>query len=614
MAPEQVRDQSVDVRADVYALGVVLYESLAGEPPFTGSSAQAVLAEVLTADPKSLGAARTDIPPHVDAAVHRALSRNPNDRFPSASAFAAALAAPRDSLHAVTSPARQRARLDARWGLALAVGMTTLALGATLALHVHRSRDVASRQLPAASTPAPAEQRSVAVLPFDNVGGQQADEYFSDGLTEELIATLSQLRSLRVAARTSSFAFKRQTRDIREIARALNVASVLVGSVRTHDGRMRVTAQLVDASTGLDRWSGTYDERQLADVFGIQSDLALRIARALEANLSPAERGRISRKPTESLEAYTLYLKGRFAWAERGEGLMTALEYFRRAIVVDSQYARAYAGLASAYLPLAVHGYLEPRGAREKARDAATRAVALDSSLAEAHTMLATYLHVFEWNWQAAEREYRHAITLDPNEPTAHLWYGYMLEALGRFDEAIVERRRAIDLDPLAPNSGLAAALRKSGRYDLARAAYESVIAHHPGYWQAHEGLAQTLQATGALTDAANEFERAAALAGHTARPNAELARVLALAGRTDEARRLVAELRTDAASTRIYHPAIAMALDALGDRRSAIEWLETAYRQRHPGLIDISDNDAYGALRGDPHFEDLRRRIGFRR
>ena len=609
MAPEQVSAGVIDARADIYALGVVLYELLAGEPPFRGASAHEVCMKVLTAEPKSLLKIRPEVPAHVDAAVRTAIAREPVDRFASASAFADALSAP----PADAARRTRRARLVRQFAIALgAIAIAAVTIAITMNTGVMRA--MLARRAHASPVATPAEQRSVAVLPFENVGGEPANEYFSDGLTEELIAALSQLRSLRVAARTSSFAFKRDARDVREIARALNVAAVLEGSVRMRGGRIRVTAQLVDAATGLDLWSGTYDERQLAAVFDIQSDLALRIARALEANLSPSERGRLTRRPTESLEAYTLYLKGRFAWSQRNEGLTTAIDYFERAIAIDPQYARAYAGLASAYPPLAVHGYVEPREAAVHARDAARRAVALDDSLAEAHTALAAYLHVFEWDWAGAEREYQHAIALDPGEPTGHLWYGYLLETLGRFDEAIAERKRAADLDPLAPNMGLATVLAKAGHRDTALAAFHDAIARHPGFWQSHESLGELLEAMGNLPEAMRELERAAQLAGGTSAPRAGLARVLARSGKRAEATRLVAELRAEAAKSGNYHPLVATAMFALGDTTAAIAWLETAYRQRHPGLVDIGTDEAYDALRQNGQFQDLTRRVGLGR
>ncbi len=440
ISPEQAAaDRDVDVRSDIYALACVLYEMLAGQPPYTGPTAQTIIAQHMTATVPEIRRVRALVPEHVERAIVRALSKLRADRFSTAQEFAAALVAPDATAPAGTSRVgRGRTLLRTAFGAAAVLVVVFL-------LNIGGLRDRLTRRGAAAA--ADDDRRSVAVLPFQNVGSPD-EEYFSDGLTEELIGVLSQLRSLRVAAHTSAFAFKGQARDVREIARALSVANVLTGSVRKTENRVRVTAQLVDASSGLDIWSETYEERDLSDIFNIQADVARRIARALEANLSVADSARLARKPTENLEAYTLYLKGRYFWGRRGERLTTAIEYFNRAIAIDSQYARAYAGLAGVFGPLGSYGYVAPQEERERMRNAALRAVELDDSLAEAHTVLAAYHHLYEWNWRDAEREFQRAIDLDPSFPTAHLWYGFFLETMGRYAEAIKERQLARALDP----------------------------------------------------------------------------------------------------------------------------------------------------------------------
>ena len=245
-------------------------------------------------------------------------------------------------------------------------------------------------------------------------------------------------------------------------------------------------------------------------------------------------------------------------------------------------------------------------------REAVRKAVELDDSLSEAHTVQAAYLHVYEWNWSRAEREFQRAIDLDPNQPTAHAWYGYLLENLGRFDEAISERERGLELDPLAPEVTLGGALRKAGRYQDARRAFRDVIARYPNNWPAHEGLGLVYELTGELDDAIREFELAVTFAGPTQRPKAGLARVLALSGRTADAQRLIRELYADAARTGIYHPVVAAAVLATGDQNGALEWLERSYGQRHPALVELYVDGRFASLRGDRRFDDLLRRVGF--
>jgi len=618
MSPEQASgDTNVDARTDVYALACVLFEMLTGEPPFTGPTVRSVISKHLREPAPDVREVRDRVPNHVADAIAGALAKVSADRFGTARQFAEALASPgtasgpRARLGARGAPAlASGARRRARTG-ALLAGVAALALVALVATDFGGMRTSLTRKLGAARTSVSDGERSVAVLPFANVGGSADDDYFSDGLTEELIATLSQLRSLRVAARTSAFAFKGQARDAREIAQALNVGTVLVGSVRKSADRIRVTAQLIDARTGLDLWSETYDERQLADVFDIQSDMARRIAAALEARLTPSEEQRIGTKPTENLAAYTLYLKGRYYWRTRGAQLDTAIEYFKRAIAIDSGYARAYAGLASAYGPQGVHGYLHPRDARERMVTAARRAIALDPQSSEGHAALGAYLHVFEWDWEGAERELRRAIQLDRNFSTAHEWYGHFLENMGRFEEALVERRLASALDPLVASSGVGTSLALLGRSDSALVAYRETLELDPKYWQAHDRLGDLLISRGDLAGAIASFSRAVATSGGTSRAKAGLARALALAGRTQEAWEVVRQIREQTAANGIQHPSVANALLALGDTTAAFEWLEGSFRQRHPAMTSIGVFEGYAGFRADPRFQDLLRRIG---
>jgi serine/threonine-protein kinase len=609
MSPEQASgDKPVDARADVYALACVLFEMLAGEPPFTGPTAQSILVKHLTEPVPELRRRRDSVPEHVNVAITRALAKLPADRFTSARHFVDALDGGR-----VAVPGQKESRPWLRRGPVVAGALVVVAaVAALMATDVGGLRTrLTGSQTPVAPVLGDGRQ-SIAVLPFDNVGGNPAEEYFSDGLTEELIAALSELRSLRVAARTSAFAFKNQARDVRQIARALNVSSVLVGSVRKAQDRIRVTAQLIDANTGLDLWSQTYDERALAQVFDVQADIARRIAAALEASLTPAEQRRLVAKPTENLDAYVLYLKGRYYFGKRGAQLDTAINYFKQAIAIDPGYARAYAGLAASYGPQGVHGYIHPDKGRANMGSAARRAVALDDGLAEAHTVLAAYLSVYEWNWDAAEREFRRALELDRNFPTAHEWYGYMLENLGRFDEAISERWLARSLDPLVPGPGPASALILAGRYDSAKTVARDVVALDPTYWQAHWRLGDALAMTGDLSGAAAAYERAIVTSSGAAEPPAALARVLARSGKMGSAREIVAEIQRKSARTGIKHPDVAAALFAVGDTSAAFDWLEAALRQRHPAMPTLLVGTAFADMRPDPRFQDLVRRVGF--
>jgi tetratricopeptide (TPR) repeat protein len=382
--------------------------------------------------------------------------------------------------------------------------------------------------------------------------------------------------------------------------------------VRRVGARIRVTAQLINAADGLHLWSGTY-EQEGTDIFAIQSELALRIASALEAKLTPAERARLARRPTASPEAHVLYLKGRHFWNQRTpSGFVRAIDYFERAIEVDPQYAAAYAWLAMSYSLQGVSGDLPPQEARGRMREAALEALELDDGLAEAHTALGAYLNVFAWDSKGSEQAYRRAIKLDPSFGTARHLYGNLLGAIGRLEEAVAQKTKAAELDPLAPQptNSLGSMLLVAGRAEEAHEAFRSVVELDSTYWQAHAGLGAFYETTGQLEEAIHAHRRAVELASTNANARALLARVLARAGRKDEAGVILGQLQEEAARTGIYRPVVGAVFVALGDVDGALEWLERSYQQRHPQLRFIAGRED-PRLANDLRYLDLLRRIG---
>jgi serine/threonine-protein kinase len=402
MSPEQAAgERTLDARSDIYSLGCVLYEMLAGEPPFTGPNPQAILAKRLTGPAPDLGTVR-EIPPAVDRAVGRALARIPGDRFATAADFAADLEP--TAQPAVAPPPAPRETLRG-WPA------RALALAAVLAIVLLVGRAVLGRDGSSGRPPL----ASAAVLPFVDLSPGKDQEYFSDGLTEELITSLSQVEGLRVAARTSSFQFKGGSADVREVGRRLDVGAVIEGSVRKSGNRMRIAAQLVNASDGYQLWSQAYD-RELTDVFTVQEEIARAIVAALRVKLGVAEGAALSAAPTRDVEAYDLYLKGRFAWNQRTAAAMTeAVKYLEQAVARDSGFARAWAALADAYILLVPYAGASRETTWPKARTAAQRALALDSTLAEAHTALAYGTMIYAWDWPAAEACFGRAFAADPD-------------------------------------------------------------------------------------------------------------------------------------------------------------------------------------------------------
>ena len=454
-------------------------------------------------------------------------------------------------------------------------------------------------------------ERSIAVLPFANMSPGPDQEYFADGLAEELISTLSHVRSLRVASRTSAFAFKGQNRDIRSIGKVLNVRTVLEGSVRKSGNRVRVTAQLINSADGFHLWSETF-EREGTDIFAIQADLALRIANALKAELTPEERKRIARAPTENSQAHTLYLQALyFAGQRRSGSLARAIDYYERAIAADPQYAAAYAGLASVYPPLGVFGFISASEGRQRMRSPAMKAVALDPGLASAHAALGGYMYAYEWNWIAAEREFKRAIELDPSE--SHGWYSVYLLAMRRNNEAIREARLGSELAPLSAisYSQLGYTLVCAGRPDLALAPLNTAIELDSGLSNSHLQLAFAYEALGKWEDALRKYEKAAALVPGKVVESAYLGRALARAGKKSEAREILDSLRAVNARTHIYMPQVALLIDELGARDSAVAWLESSAGQRHPAFPHSMGEPAFRSLRRDPRVRTILHRHG---
>ncbi|HSK19020.1 MAG TPA: tetratricopeptide repeat protein [Longimicrobiales bacterium] len=545
-------------------------------------------------DPQ-LEAMATPLAAHVGAAPVSGSGDTPTPPAAHVGAAPASASAPAPSPASARRPLRRRA-VVLTVAVAAAMGLATVVWAILLVPDTNpRSSAVTSA---AAVSP-----KSIAVLPCLNLSGDPEQEYFSDGLTEELTGVLAGMHSLQVVARTSAFAFKGVDRDIREIGKTLNVGTILECSVRRAGERVRVTAQLINAVDGFHLWTETY-EREGTDVFAIQTDLALRIARALEAELTPVERARVARRPTASPEAHALYQKGRYFWNQRtASGYARAIEYYERAIAADPDYAEAYAGLATVYSMQGIFDIITPEEATERTRVNALKALELDPDIAEAHTVLGGYYQAHVWDSEAAEREHLRALELDPNYSTAHFWYGNFLTSMHRFEEAIAHKTMAVELDPLSAQLSWALGITflVAGRTDEALVHFRNAVELDSLYTPAHAGIGAVFEARGQLEEAARVYQRS---------DRVGLARALGLLGRKDEARVILQELQADAARTGVYAPWVATVFPAVDDIDGAINWLEHSYRQRHPALRFIG-GPGFDLLERDPRFRDLRRRIG---
>ena len=483
------------------------------------------------------------------------------------------------------------------------VDLRMTSLGARALKNVASPVDVYKVEMPWESGAAGSglDVRRVAVLPFVSLSPDPNDEYFADGLTEELIDRVCQVKELAVIARTSVMNYKGAKKNASQIGRELRAGALVEGSVRKASNKIRVTAQLIRADTEEHLWSSKYD-RDMADVFEVQSDIAEKVAEALKVQLLPAEREAVQKKPTESADAYTLYLKGRYYWSARTEeGLKKAAEYFQKAIDLDPAFARAYSGLADTYSIMRFQGFAPASGSGAKARALAEKALEIDGSLAEACASLA-FVQDDAFNWGESERLYRKAIELNPSYATAHFWYSILLTWLWRFDEAVAEAKRAEELDPLsqATSIALGQVLVYAHRSDEAIMHLQEKIRADPGFASPHFILGLAYFYGGMYEKAIEELRIAISIEGSAlTRPLAVLGWSLARLGREREARELLEELR----GRKISKSVLGAFYLELGEREEAVKCVEEAFEAREPGLGWISGMLPLDALRSDARF-----------
>ena len=569
MSPEQsTAEEEIDGRSDLYSLGCVLYEMLTGEQPYTGPTAQAVIAKRFISPVPHVKVVR-DVPDELDMAVTRALARTPVDRYASAAEFATALRQVRNGTS--TPPG-----------------------------------------LPSVEKSAP-DKKSIAVLPLVNRSADPENEYFSDGMTEEIINVLGKVPGVQVASRTSSFAFKGKEVDIRDIGEKLGVGSVLEGSVRKVGNRIRITTQLTDVTNGYNLWNETYD-RQLEDVFAVQDEISRAIVDALKVQLAGGD-GPLVVPTTENLEAYNLYLKGRFFYYRFTEtDLKRGIEFFEHALARDPRYAKAYAGIADCWSFLA-DDWVVPDEAYPKAKAAAMRALDLEPSLSEAFTAIGKVLSWYEWDFAGAERELNKAVKFNPNSAEAQFVFGSTLPCVGKLDAAIHAMRQALVLDPLSPLYS-----RWVGRYLLFARDWDGALdqSHKTleldaNYYHAFLDIGAAHLGRGDAEQSLEWYRRAQSLPSSVRSYDAHLVRALAALGQADEAQAIMERLETEAKESYLRSEVLAMGYAALGDRDAAFACLDKALNARSAGLIFVHVDPAYAPLRSDPRLGALAQRIGVR-
>jgi TolB-like protein/DNA-binding winged helix-turn-helix (wHTH) protein/Tfp pilus assembly protein PilF len=488
-----------------------------------------------------------------------------------------------------------------------------LTRGVIVALALVLSLSIVAVWLFRSRGPAPAGIRSIAVLPLENLSGDASQNYFADGMTDELITDLAQISALRVISRTSVMVYKGVRKPLPQIARELNVDVVIEGTVLRSGDRVRITAQLIEASTDKHLWSQSY-EGELRDTLALQNRVASAIADQIRINLTPQEQAALKNVRVVNPEAYESYLKGRYFWNKRtADGLKAALAYFNQAIEQDPKYAQAYSGLADTYALLGdwQYGVMSFKEALPKAKAAAIKALELDSSLSEAHTSLGYSLRAFDWDFDSAGKEFRRAIELNPGYATAHHWNAMNLQLLGRPKEALVEMRKAESLDPLSLiiNADLAEFLLLTHSYDESVEQGRKIIEMDSTFAIGHKQLGDAYLLKQMDKEAIAELQEAVRLSGGSPICIADLARAYVASGQMNEAVKLLSDLKKSSNTSFTNAPQIAMIYASMGDNDQAMHWLERAYEERfNPSILLRSGFDP---LRSDPRFEELMRRIG---
>jgi eukaryotic-like serine/threonine-protein kinase len=610
VSPEQARGLELDTRTDLFSFGAVLYEMTTGRQAFDGSTSaviyNAILSHELTA-PSQLNSA---IPAQLEEIIGKALEKDREVRYQHASEIRAdlkrlkrgtesgRLTTPFSTTSRFRPPKPTPWRKIRKWTVASAAVLALAALLVTAGFHLRGKNDNAIE--------------SIAVLPFVNADPDPNTEYLSDGISQSLIDSLSRLPRLRVLASGTTFTYKGRQVDPRQVGRDLKVAALLQGKVVKLGDTLMIETNLVDTSDGAQLWGDRY-KRSMADVLSVEADISREIADRLRLRLSGTEQERLTKQYTENSEAYQLYLKGLYQTKRyTKEGLEKGAEYFRQAIALDPNYALAYEGYAY-NRSLAQDWFAPPHQTMPSAKEAAEKALQLDDSLGEAHTMLADIYFFYDYSLPAAESEFKRAIDLSPNNAEAHNLYGWYLVSLKRFEDGIAENQQGRKLDPLSSEANflLGQSLYLARRYDEAINQLRTTIDLDSSLWVAHDVLGWAYEAQGDFPRAIAEFEKARALEPNVAEPLASLGRAFALSGQTAKARRVLDQLEKMSPMIHVTPYNVASIYTALGDKDAAIAQLEKAYQERSFYLTWLGIDPQLDNLRVDPRFPDLLQRVG---
>ncbi len=640
MSPEQSGGTGVDQRTDIWSAGVVIYEMIAGCVPFQGKDIHRQIIAIQEQDPAPLSQQVEGVPDRLEEIVAKCLAKDKNERYQTAKDLLIDLRNLRRKLDVDAEIERTVApQLRSTSGDASrSTQSASMNAGATLSagpVHTASSAEyvgtrikqhklvalVALLALVAGVTGiglylrarnSTGAIKSIAVMPFVNESGNADAEYLSDGMTETLITSLSQVPDLNVKARSSVFRYKGKETDPKTIGKELNVQAILNGRVAQHGDQLTLNLELVDVQNENVIWSEQYNRKQ-TDLVSLQSDIARDVSRKLKTKLSGADTQRLTKTYTANPEAYQLYLKGRFYWNKRtGESLKKSVEYFNQAIEKDPNYAMAFAGMADAYNLMPGYSAGSAKEYLPKARTAAMKALEIDDNLAEAHASLANVLGGYDWNFAESTREFQRAIELNPNYPTAHHWYGENLGQMGRFDEGIAELKRAQELDPLSLiiNADLGEVYTWARQYDKAIEQLRKTIEMDQSFYYAHWHLGLAYALKGSIQEGIAEYQKARSL-DDDPWVLALLGHAYAASGKRDEALKTLDQLKETSKQRYVRQYIFAVVYAGLNEKDQAFQWLEKGYQGRADDLTLIKVDPLLDNLRSDPRFADLVRRVG---
>jgi TolB-like protein/Tfp pilus assembly protein PilF/predicted Ser/Thr protein kinase len=584
MSPEQAEGKLADARSDIFSFGVVLYEMLAGRRAFSAGSSAATLGAIVHKNPEPL-----DTPPALEGIVRKCLAKSPDGRFQTATELRQALEAA--STRGISGLKRR--------GIALAIAVSLLVIvSAGMFIYLRRAK---------------AGIDSIAVLPLENRSNDPDAEYISDGVTESINNSLARLPSLKVTPHSVALHYKGKAMDVQKVGDELGVQTVLTGNVRQRGDDLTINVELDDIRNGKQLWGEQYN-RKVADLLAVQGDIAREVSQRLRSQLSVEDQQKLTRGSTNNPEAYRLYLKGKYYTNKlTKEGFDTGIDYFNQAIAVDPNYALAYSGLAFNYVNQD-DWFISPNEVGPKTKDAAKRALAIDESDAGAHVSMGIVTHWFDWNWAAAEKEFKRAIELSPENSDARTYYSWFLAPMGRHDEAIAEARRGQQADPLSGFAafGVGAAQVFARRWDPAIEQLHHAIEIDPNFWFSHCFLGRAYEQKGKLPEAIAEFQRAVELEKDNAETWSGLGHAYALTGNRVEAQKILDHLKEVSAHSWVAPYNIAVIYAGLGEKTQAFALLEQSYKDRSYYLPTYLATDSrIDSLRPDPRFAELRKRVG---